>query len=216
MNNERYLQEIDKSLRMVVSQFYYRPHLFFNEVNFHNYCFAVFYRRPLFTKLFKTKDGKLTNLIHPEYGSALKLDKSGKEGRAWYDMAILSPGFVENNDFNRVTSNYFAQIKKNGYKNDDLLAVVEFKFIKQHLENFKKQIRKDYNSLKNAKEVVKKYMVIFSLLEDGGDYFGGMDWIQDLRLIYARVYFDKNNKKHFKVIIKPNNFLNLPPSWLKE
>jgi len=217
MNYEKHLREIDKSLQAVVSKFFNRPHLFFNESGFHCYCFAAFYRNPLFRKLFKTRDGKFTNLIHPSYGSTLKFEKFGKkEGRAWYDIAILNPKFIENNDFRRVTGNYFPQIKKCGYKTDDLLAVFEFKFIKCRSESYRKQLRKDYISLKNAKEAIRKYMVVFSLVDNEMDYFKGMDWIQDLRLIYAKVYFDKENRKHFKVTIKPNNFLSLPLTYLKK
>lgn len=207
---DRIIQNIHKSLRTVVSQFYYRPHLFFNEIGFHNYCFAVFYRNPVFTKVYKTKDGKDVNILHPEYGSVLR--KKGKE-RAWYDMVVLNPEFIKNNEYNRVANNNILFIEKTGYKNNDVLGCFEFKFIKHRSKGYVAQLKKDYESLKNAVEAVNKYMIVFSTLKDDLNYFEDMNWNNGIKLIYSRVYFD-NNKKQVEIISKPNNLLNLPKNWL--
>ena len=205
-----YFSNINKCLRTLVSQFYYRPHLFFNEVGFHTYCFSVFYRNPLFTKVFKTQDGKLTNLVHPEYRSVM--GKQGGKEHSWYDMVILDPQFIENNSFERVANN---NIVISHWTPKDLLAVFEFKFIREHSKHFIKQLEKDYNSLSNAKEAIKKYMIVFSLSRKNQiDYFREMIWDDKLMLIYTTVYFE-NKKKKIEVSIKPNNFLNLSSGWLK-
>jgi len=42
------IKEINKSLRTIISQFYY-PHLFFNESGLQCYFYAVFYRNKFFS-----------------------------------------------------------------------------------------------------------------------------------------------------------------------
>lgn len=205
-------KEINKSLRTAVSQFYYYPYLFFNESGFQHYFYAVFYRNKFFStsNLFITKDGKKTNLIHPEYESAKRIPD---KWRACYDMVILNPQFILDNEYDRITSKSIGKI--NSYKKDDLLAVFELKFIQQKSKIYKEQLRKDYESLKNAKEAKLKYMVVFDSVKEGLNLFDGMDFNRkDFKLVHIKVYFDEKNKKQIKVLIKPDNFLDLPANWL--
>ena len=207
------LKEIDKTLRTVISQFYYYPHLFFNENGLRDYFFAVFYRNKFFStsNLITTEDGKKINLVHPEYGS---WERVPDKWRAWYDMVILNPKFIKNNEYLRVVNKSISLNKRFSYKNDDLLAVFELKLIQIKSNIYKKQLKKDYNSLKNAKEALIRYMVVFSSIKDDEDFFNDIEWNNNFRLVYIKVYFDNKNKKHVEVLIKPNNFLDLPESWL--
>lgn len=207
------IKQIDKSLRTVISQFYYYPRLFFNESGLQHYFYAVFYRNKFFsaTNLIRTKDGKRTNLIHPEYGSAKNIP--GK-WRACYDMVILNPGFISDNDYDRITSKSIGKI--NEIKTDDLLAIFELKLIQHKTVGYTKQLKKDLESLKYANEAKFKYLIIFDCLEEERWPFieVNFDDIENLRLVHIKVYFDKRNRKKIKILIKPNNFLNLPQSWI--
>ena len=82
VGKEELLKEIDKTLRTVICQFYYYPDLFFNENGLRDYFFAVFYRNKFFStsNLITTKDGKKTNLVHPEYSS---WERVPDKWRAW-------------------------------------------------------------------------------------------------------------------------------------
>ncbi len=193
----------------MVSQFYYRPFLFFNEIGFHTYCYAVFYRNPVFAKLFTTRDGKNTNLIHPEYGSIKT--KIGGKGRAWYDLVILNPRFVQDNDLERVANNYGTATS---YKPDDLMAVLEFKYLRSSSKEYVRQLQKDYHSLSNAVEALNKYMIVFADVKSPFDYFSGMQWDDHTKLVYTVVDFSQIGRKQIKVLIKPDNFLKLPGQWL--
>ena len=215
ISKEELLKEIDKTLRTVVSQFYYYPYLFFNENGLRDYFFAVFYRNKLFStsNLITTKDGKKTNLVHPEYGS---WERVPEKWRACYDIVVLNPEFIKNNEYSRIVNKNISLNKLFSYNNDDLLAVFELKFILSKSSSYKKQLTKDYNSLKNAKEALIKYMIVFSSIKDDEDLFNGIEFNYNFRLVYIKVYFDDKNKKHVEVLIKPNNFLNLPQNWLKK
>ena len=214
VGKEELLKEIDKTLRTVICQFYYYPHLFFNENGLRDYFFAVFYRNKFFStsNLITTKDGKKTNLVHPEYGS---WERVPDKWRAWYDMVILNPEFIKNNEYSRVVNKNIGLNQQFSCNNDDLLAVFELKFILSKSNIYKKQLKKDYNSLKNAKEALVKYMVVFSSIKDDEDFFSEIQFNDNFRLVYVKVYFDNKNKKKIEVLIKPNNFLNLPKYWLK-
>ena len=147
-SKEQLLKEIDKTLRTAVSQFYYYPYLFFNENGFRDYLFAVFYRNKFFStsNLITTKDDKKTNLVHSEYGS---WERVPEKWRAWYDMVILNPEFIKHNEYSRVVNKNIALKKKYPYEPEDLLAVIELKYILSKSYIYKKQLKKDYNSVKN-------------------------------------------------------------------
>lgn len=212
-DNKDLLLEINKTLKTLVSQFYYRPHIFFKESEFQHYFYSVFYKN-LGAQLFTTKDGKQVNLVHPEYEGARKIP--GK-WRPCYDMVILNPKFIERNLYERVTSKDISKI--NDIEKDDLLAIFELKFIPKNTTAFVKQLEKDYVSISNAREGLHRYMVVFSLVQDDKDvleFLSKKEWDERVHLVYTKVSFDKKNKKRVEVLIKPDNFLNLPSKWLKK
>ena len=74
----------------------------------------------------------------------------------------------------------------------------------------------EFLCLKNAKEALIKYMIIFSSIKDNEDILNEIEFNDNFRLVYVKVYFNNKNKKNVDVLIKPNNFLNLPSNWLKK
>lgn len=132
-----------------------------------------------------------------------------------YDMVILNPKFIENNEYDRVTNKNIKKIKYSS--DDDLLAVFELKLIENKSKTNRKQLEKDYASLTNAKEAKVKFMIVFSRIKEDqafSDFFNTVEWNDNFKLVYTKVYFDNINKKHVEVLIKPNNFLNLSEKWL--
>lgn len=208
------IEEVNKCLKTIVSQFYYNPFLFFNESEQQSYFYSVFYRNKHFSgsNRFPTKDGKKTNLLRLGYGSALGRNVIGEN--YCYDTAILNPQFILDNNFNRILSKETKYVKS--FHKDDLLAIFELKDIRRSA--MREAIKKDHRSLKNAKEAKWKYLIVFDSSEKDREIFKGMNFndINNFRLIHIRVYFDKNNKKKVEVDIRPNNFLNLPTKWLKK
>ena len=215
LTQNQLLEQVNKTIRTAISQFYYQPHLFFNERGIQDYLFAVFYRNKFFSSsnLTLTKDGKKVNLVHSEYQSAERIPE---KWRACYDMVILNPEFIKKYDYSRVTNKLMSDYTKCQYQKGDLLAVFELKLIQQKNKTYFKQLEKDYNSLMNAKESLLKYMIVFSSIKDDLDFLRDKEWTDELRLIYIKVYFDKKNKKCVEILIKPNNFLNLPSNWIRK
>jgi hypothetical protein len=72
---EAYQRLIEDTIKTVINQF-------------HQYCNHVFYSKKQFSKQFKSKDGKKTNLLHPEYPTLarfsrerIELDPGGRRAR---------------------------------------------------------------------------------------------------------------------------------------
>ena len=70
-----------KTINTVVTQFKRKPDIFFNEHDFHQYCYHSFYRQKEFSRLYETSDGRRTNMLHPEYPT-LKRFRPMSMGRA--------------------------------------------------------------------------------------------------------------------------------------
>ena len=210
---ENYENLIQDSIKTIINQFHRKPDNFFNEHEFHQYCYHVFYRKKEFSKQYETSDGFKTNVLHPEYPTLQKfsrkkiaLDPRGK--RARYDMAILSPEFIENNPFKKVRCRDIALFKYPfDFKSKNLIAAIEFKYIIEHSPKYIYEIKYDFFKLKKAEEVELKYMLVFTNTNDKKiDYFKKIKDDRDIQKIYVSV-IKENGKKHKK--IEP-----YPPEWL--
>ena len=131
----QYRQQIEETIATITNQFRRKPHNFFNEHEFHQYCYHVFYSKKEFSKQYSTLDGKKTNILKPEYPSIARFSRKRIEGdakgnRAHYDMAILSPEFIQNNNYDTVVNR---DIRHSSGKVSDLIAAMEFKYITKHL-----------------------------------------------------------------------------------
>jgi len=205
-----------KTIKTIVNQFHRKPDIFFNEHDFHHYCYHSFYRQKEFSKLYETKDGRRTNILHPEYptlkGFSRKEPKVDPKGvRARYDMAILHPGFIENNEFAKIRCRDISKFKPKDYRTKNLVAALEFKFIIQHGDQFKHEILYDHLKLRNAEEADMKCMLVFTNTIDREiDYFKGLglDREKGIKKIYVAVYIERGKKiKRIK---------QYPKSWLYE
>jgi len=192
---------INSTIRTIVNQFYRKPDLFFNEHDFHHYCYHSFYRQKEFSKLYTTRDGKRTNILHPEYPTLKrfirKVPKVDEKGlRARYDIAILNPEFIENNDFDKVRCrDIFRFDIPEDYIANNLIAALEFKFIIRHGPKFYHEIHYDHLKLSQAEEAESKYMLVFTnTIKDKIDYFKGIKLDRDIRIIFVAVY-DEDGKK---------------------
>ncbi|MCK4430260.1 MAG: hypothetical protein KAW19_03060 [Candidatus Aminicenantes bacterium] len=216
-NHQEHLKTLVlKTIKTIVNQFHRKPDVFFNEHDFHHYCYHSFYRQKEFSKLYKTSDGRMTNILHPEYPTlkrfSRKEPKVDPEGvRARYDMAILNPDFIENNEFEKVRCRDISKFKPIDYRTKNLVAALEFKFIIKHGDQFKHEILYDHLKLKNAEEADLKCMLVFTNTIDREiDYFKeqGLHRDKNIRYIYVAVYIEKGKKiKRIK---------QYPESWLDE
>ncbi len=171
-----------KTVKTIVNQFHRKPDVFFNEHDFHHYCYHSFYRQKEFSKLYTTLDGKRTNILRPEYPTLKRFIRKGqredKKGvRARYDMAILNPDFIENNEFEKVRCRDISlfDIAKE-YTANNLIAALEFKFVIKHSPIFNHEIFYDYLKLSNADEADLTYMLVFTnSTEDEIDYFKNLE-----------------------------------------
>lgn len=205
-----------KTVKTIVTQFRRKPDIFFNEHDFHHYCYHSFYRQKEFSKLYETRDGRMTNILHPEYPTLkkfsrkeLKVDPKGV--RARYDMAILNPDFIVNNEFEKVRCRDVSKFKAIDYQTKNLIAAMEFKFIIKHGDQFKREILYDHIKLQNADEADLKYMLVFTNTIDRKiDYFKdqGLHRDKNIKKIYVAVYFEKGKK-----IKRMKQYLE---SWLDE
>ena len=118
-----------KTLRTIINQFHRKPDNFFNEHDFHHYCYYSFYRQKEFSKLYKTYDGKRTNILHSEYPTLKRYKREEpkidpKRVRARYDMAILNPDFIVNNKFEKVRCRDISKFKSLGFRSKNLIAAL--------------------------------------------------------------------------------------------
>ncbi len=188
---------VEDCLRATAQKFFETPGMFFNEHEFHGYCFHRFYRQPQFTKTYPTSDGVKTILLHPEYPTierfcrkTVSLDPKGR--RARYDLAILNPDFVQANTFKTVANR---DIKACSGATGSLIAAVEFKYITKHGSHFQHEIAFDMFKLRCAREADRKYFVVFATTrERESDYFAKVNQANDLTIIYLAVH-ERNGRK---------------------
>ena len=205
-----------KTVKTIVNQFHRKPDIFFNEHDFHHYCYHSFYRQKEFSKLYKTSDGRMTNILHPEYPTLMRFSRKEpkvdpKGVRARNDMAILNPDFIVNNEFEKVRCRDISKFKSLDYRTKNLVAALEFKYIIQHGDQFKHEILYDHLKLKNAEEADLKCMLVFTNTIDREiDYFKnqGLHIDKEIKKIYVAVYIEKGKK------IK--RIRQYPERWLDE
>jgi hypothetical protein len=205
-----------ESIKTIINQFHRKPDIFLNEHDFHHYCYHSFYRQKEFSRLYETSDGRRTNILHPEYPTLKRFSRKEpkvdpKGVRARYDMAILNPNFIENNEFEKVRCRDISKFKPRDYRMKNLIAAMEFKFIIKHGDQFKHEILYDHLKLKNAEEAELKYMLVFTnTIDKEIDYFKNLRLNRDkeIKKIYVAVYTEKRKKiKRMK---------QYPEGWLDE
>jgi len=206
---------IHATIKTIVNQFHRKPDNFFNEHEFHQYCYHAFYRQKEFSKQYKTKDGKWTNILHPEYPTLQRFSRKNiglypKGIRARYDMAILKPVFIEKNKFEKVRCRDIKQFKDpKDFKSKNLIAAIEFKYIIEHGQKYINEIKYDHFKLKCAKEVELKYLLVFSnTIEKYIDYFEKLKDDKKIKKIFIAV-FEKNGKKEMEIKQYPKDWLDL-------
>ena len=184
------IELIHSTIKTIINQFKRKPDNFFNEYDFHQYCFHAFYLQKEFTKQYLTKDGKKTNVLHPEYPTLERFKRKPwgrvdpKGVRARYDMVILNPEFIKNNDFETVRCRDIRKIS-NDTKSKNIIAALEFKFIIKHSQSYLNEINFDHLKFSNAKEVEHKYMLVFTnSLKNKINYFEGFPLDGDIKAIY--------------------------------
>ncbi len=197
MNVKLYKQKIDETLESLINQFHRKPHNFFNEHEFHQYCYHVFYGKKEFSKQYKTLDGKKTNILKPEYPtnarfSRPRIEIDPKGSRSKYDMAILNPEFIRNNNYRTVTNKNIKYSKAG----DNLIAAMEFKYITTHSKNFFHEIKYDLFKLKHAKEARHRYFLIFSNTREREiDYFKNITIPDKIEVRYVTVWEEDGEKR---------------------
>jgi hypothetical protein len=137
-----------------------------------------------------TKDGKKTNVLHPEYPTLERFKRKPwgrvdpKGVRARYDMVILNPEFIKINDFETVRCRDIRKISKDT-KVNNILAALEFKFIIKHSQNYLNEIKFDHLKLSHAREVDHKYMLVFTnALKNKIEYLKGFIFRESIKAVY--------------------------------
>lgn len=152
--------------------------------------------------------------MHPEYPTLKKflkkdprLDEKGV--RARYDMAILNPEFIENNEFEKIRCRDISRFDAADYRAKNLIAALEFKFVIVHGESVKHEIYYDYFKLKLAEEANLRCMLVFTNTDDGEiNYFKEPEMQTDkiIKKVYVAV-FRLDGKKIKKEIQYPRGWL---------
>lgn len=198
MDTSRFKLLIDQTIATIINQFHHKPHNFFNEHEFHQYCYHTFYRKKEFSKQYKTLDGKKTNILKPEYPTIARFSRprieiDPKGSRSKYDMAILNPEFIQKNYYKAVTNK---NIKYSNPGPNNLIAAMEFKYITTHSKNFFHEIKYDLFKLKHAKEARHKYFLIFSNTREREiDYFKGVKVPEGVEVKYVTVWEEDGGKR---------------------
>jgi len=207
MKTEQYIHLIEKCIKTVVNQFFFRPDNFFSEEEFKEYLFAVFYRQKELAKVFTTSDGRKTMLVHPEYPSVNRISLENSKGyRRWYDIAILNPEFIQNNTYKVVASRNENDAVLWG---DNLIAAIEFKFLTKEVnEKIFNILNNDILKLEQAKEIIGKYCLVFSNYK----HFN-KDWLNKFnpaktKFLFEEV-FESNKRKQRYIFMKPSNWLSV-------
>ena len=214
-----YQSSIHDTIITLINQFHRKPHNFFNEHEFHQYCYHAFYRKKEFSKQYITKDGKKTNILHPEYPTLkrfkrkpISLDPNGV--RARYDMAILNSEFIKRNNFEKVRCRDIRLFDlPRECKSKNLIAALEFKFIIRHSPQYEYEIKYDHFKLSNAEEVDLKYMLVFTNTieeerKEGESYFESLKGEKGIKIIYVAV-FEDGKRKNKRIMQFPNVWLNI-------
>ncbi|MBA3045663.1 MAG: hypothetical protein KKH41_03965 [Candidatus Thermoplasmatota archaeon] len=190
-------QKIEETIATITNQFHRKPHNFFNEHEFHQYCYYVFYSKPEFSKQYTTLDGKKTNILKREYPSIARFSRKRIEidpvgDRAHYDMAILNPEFIQNNNYHSVTNK---DIRHSSGNPSNLIAALEFKYITKHSKAFHHEIKYDLFKLSQAREARLKYSLIFcNTIKGERDYFEGLEISEDVDVRYVTVWEEGGRK----------------------
>lgn len=206
MTIQNYLDLVEKSIKTIANQFFYRPYNFFSEEEFKEYLFAVFYRQKEFAKTYETTDGKRTMLVHPEYPSTKRIKLEASKGyRRWYDVAILNPDFIQSNPYKNVANRTEKDACLEG---KNIIAAIEFKYLTGKIkEQSFVMLNNDVLKLDQAEEVIGKYCLIFSNCPQQDK-----SWLQrfkpiDTKILYEEVeQIGKRKRRHV--------FTN-PDGWLK-
>ncbi len=208
-----YESKIAETIRTVINQFHRKPHNFFNEHEFHNYCYHVFYSKKEFSRQYVTSDGKRTSILHPEYPTLKRFRKktisvNPKGDRARYDMAILNPDFIEQNTFEKVRNRDISLFTNSDFTSPNLIAAIEFKFIITHGKQSQDGVSFDILKLRMADEALLKYLLVFSNTQRREiDYFHDLDASLGIKLAYVCVDEDSGKKRMAEKLI--------PKGWIE-
>ncbi|MCK4717627.1 MAG: hypothetical protein KAT70_03070 [Thermoplasmata archaeon] len=210
MDDNHLLLSIESTIHTIINQFHRKPHNFFNEHEFHQYCYHVFYGKKEFTKQYSTIDGKRTNILKPEYPTIARFRRKDividpKGTRARYDMAILNPDFIQNNGYKTVINR---DISASSGKEGDLFATMEFKYITGHRKEFQHEIDYDHFKLTHSNEAVHKYMLVFAnTIAREIDYFASIPPDSCVNIVYCTVW-EESGEKRKRVVLYPNGWLD--------
>jgi hypothetical protein len=162
---------LETALHRLVESFWEEPYRYFTESDAVTALQGWVARRPALAQRYHTADGFETGLLHREYPTFFRLD--GKDpterkgppcGRGHYDLAVLSPAFVQEKNAEIVTNRSMGE----GYGRfgPPLVAAVEFKlFVQRWKPDKDTEARQDLGKLSLALEpppdVSAAYMCVF-------------------------------------------------------
>ena len=151
--------KIETIIEKLIKEFQTSPDAFFSECDFQYQLFHLLnvnkWNNPTITK-----DGKFITLVHPEYPSVNRVQLSrGKGYRVWYDLAILNPEFIRDNDYQTVLARDERDATLWG---ENLLAAFEFKFFPKKRRNNINLVKEDCLKLSLCPEIKNRYVLVFS------------------------------------------------------
>ncbi len=93
---ETYGADVERALVQLVEAFQQTPDLWLHEQDLYAHALALLREQPAFAKLYPTRDGRLTSLVHRRYPSLLAFADGLAEGAPpdEHPLAVLDPRFV--------------------------------------------------------------------------------------------------------------------------
>jgi hypothetical protein len=151
---------VESSIVELVKEFNASPSVFISEADFQYRLYSILKVNEELNKSVVTLDGKMLNLIYPEYPSVHRVKlPTGKGYRVWFDLAILNTEFIRQNTYATVKARNENDAKVWG---KNVLVAIEMKFFPKKMVNMARIVEQDCFKLSKCNEVEEKYVLVFS------------------------------------------------------
>jgi len=154
MKHQIIIKAVDKSIKVLCSEFRAHPTLFFTENDLVCYFYSILQQKlPIFNAY--DKDGRKHFLIHMEYPTPFRCDmsknkfklkddetrteKGGKYQRGHYDLVVLNPDFINQHQYEIIKAQNYELYKAQALSKIDrykpiILYGIEFMFSRDPLK----------------------------------------------------------------------------------
>lgn len=135
-SGQELLIQLETALHRLVESFWEEPYQYFTESDAVTALQTRVVARPALAQVCQTADDFATGVLHRKYPTFFRLDDKNPKrrerrpyGRGHYDLAVLNPAFIQENDAEIVTNRQFRE--EHSFSAPPLVAAVEFKLFVQ-------------------------------------------------------------------------------------